>query len=290
MERNAIRKYFLMLIVMAVALPLRAQFQAESRQRKADRPIGVGLKVGANLPNYFYSSNDLDGLGRDSVLMNRIHPMFGVQVEIPVTEDLVFTPELVYATRGDKRQFKNVPSGQTLNYEAKVHYLDLRLPVSYVLPLRSPIQPFIFAGVDASMVMPYIRLDSVHGINLSGTITQASDEVEVNKSNMAPFDVSVFAGLGFRFTMNFGDFSLVAKLEADYNYGLLNTYSKQEIASQVAAANLGVGGTHYIVNSRKNRGFEAYLTIILPLRFMSDACSNWSDEVYPSRSSGHRGF
>ena len=275
----------MILFVMALALPTMAQVQS----------VGIGLKGGVNMPEYHYSSNDLNTLGRDPELLHRIRPMGGIQVEIPVGELLYVSPELMFVSRGDLRNFHNIPTDTDLTYLAVVNYLDLRIPVGYVFPVTSFFQPYVFAGPDFGMVFPYIKTKKLD-LNLAGAFTQTGTEpVEVNKSNMAPFDVAAIGGVGFRFNINFGSFGLVTKLEAAYSYGFLNTFSKKEMESQVPAANLGTGGTHYSLGKRYNRGLEATLSIVLPLDFKiergnGDACSNWSKDVYPTRSKGHRGF
>lgn len=281
------RKLLMLLIAIAFAMPAKAQIQAESERKGERMPIGVGIKVGGNLPKYHYDEKDLNDLPMDT-LKNRVRLTAGVQVELPINDNLLFTPELIYTSKGDRRVYRNKPSGAVLTYEAKVNYLDLRLPLTYVVPVKGKLKPYVFAGLDAAMVLPYIKTDSVDGINLSGTLSQVN-EVEVNKSNMAPFDVSVFGGLGLRYTVDFNRFSLVMKLEADYNFGLLNTYSKDEIASQVPAANLGLG-THYILGTRKNQGLEAFFTVLLPLKFYRDACVFGTSRVNKGKKGQLYGF
>ena len=271
------RKLLLIVIVMAFSMPMNAQRHAASRQLNESRPVGIGVKFGANLPNYHYASKDLNQLGRnangiDTLWMERVRLSFGLQLELPVGENWLLSPELLYLNKGDQRRFYNVPLAETLTYEARVNYLDLRIPLTYVVPLNIPIQPYVFAGFDSGMVLPYFSFGSDKEWNLSGEFSLGNEYVEVNKSNMAPFDLSVFGGLGLRFNVVFDRFSLVMKLEADYNYGLMNTYSKRELASQTPAANLyglanSLGGTQYVADSRKNRGLEAFLTMVLPLKF-----------------------
>lgn len=253
------------------------------------RAWGIGLKGGVNMPEYHYSSSDLNVLSKDTVLFfNSLRPTAGIQVEVPVREYLYVAPELLFVSRGDSRYYHNIPTNTDLTYTAVVNYIDLRIPVGYVFPVSEFFQPYVFVGPDFGWVIPYIKkLD----LNLAGFFTQGGDLVEVNKSNMVPFDVAAFGGLGFRFNIPFGRFSLVAKLEAAYTYGFLNTFSKDETNSQVPAANLGSGGTHYSLGERYNRGMEATLSLVLPLKFeKGDACSNWSKEVYHTSSRGHKGF
>ncbi|MBR4390825.1 MAG: PorT family protein [Bacteroidales bacterium] len=296
------KRILLMTMAWMMALPLIAQVDAEAREQHFRRYMGIGLKGGVFMPEYFYGSNsDLNDLGKDTLLLNRLRPVVGVQFEMPVGESSYFAAELMWIQKGDARLFHNVPSDDSLRYVARVNYLDLRIPFVYTLPIKGPVRPYVFCGIETSMVMPCFYLDTIPllnkplsnpiELNLSGNIAMEDQSVEVNKSNMAPFDAGVFVGLGARYTVDFARFSLAFKLEVAYSRGLLNTFSKKELASEAPAANLGAGGTHYSVDSRFNRGLECTLGVVLPLHFLGgDACSNWSKEEPRSRSRVHRGF
>ena len=257
------------------------------------RYMGVGIKGGVMLPDYYYRGNeDLNGLSKDTIWLNRIRPVAGVQLEIPLGDHLYVSPELMYIQRGDSRVFHNIPSDADMSYRAKVNYLDLRIPFEVVMPLGNGFQPYLFAGVDVGMVLPYIKKVPFlnEPLNLSGVISENTNSVEVNASNMAPFDAGLFGGLGGRFTMRFDRFSLVAKLEVAYGFGIINTFSAKELNSEVPAANLGAGGTHYSVGSRYNRGLECTFGLVLPLHFQGgDACS-FDTNRSRARRAGHYGF
>lgn len=287
------KKWFLILISMMMAIPMTAQIGSESRFRPERKPIGVGVKVGALLPYYHYRargtmSENLNELPFDTAFFHRVRPVVGVQAEIPMGNLAYFAPELIWAKRGDNRLYLNAPTNDSVHYVAKVNYLDLRLPIEFVIPIKGRVQPYLFGGLDVGVVMPYFKINTLFGkalekpveLNMSGTImqTQGADTVSVmvNKGNMNPFDFGVFGGAGIRYTMEFDRFSLVVKLEALYSMGLRNTYSKGEMHSQTPAENLGNEGTHYSVGYRFNRGWECNLSVVLPLRFKPrDACSSF---------------
>lgn len=273
--------------------------QAEARARHSYNAVGIGIKGGLSLPNYHYIGyGDLNALDADTLWRNRIRPVGGLTVEIPMSDHFYVSPELLYAQRGDARLFFNVPSQKLIRYVAKINYLDFRLPFSYVIPIKGPLKPYVFAGVEFCLVMPTIHLDSLPpllhdsiDINLSGSFVQDEIEVEVNNANMFPFDLGLFGGVGARYTLEFARFALVLKLEASYSVGLLNTYSVLERESGVPAANLGTGGTHYSLGQRYNRGIECLFSVVLPLKFRpGDACSHWSNEVYHTSKRGHKSF
>lgn len=282
------RRWLLMIMVLLLAVPVIAQVDAESSRRAKQRYLGVGLKGGVMMPQYYYWGNPiLNATPMDTAILNRIRPMAGLKVEIPVGDYLYVAPELMFIQRGDSRRFLSIPSGDSVLYLAKVNYLDLRVPVEMVFPVSRVFQPYVFAGVDAGMVLPYFKKLPILNkpVNLSGAISEVTSggdatTVAVNASNMAPFDAGVFGGVGGRFTMRFDRFSLVAKLEVAYGMGLLNTHAVKELNSETPAANLGNGGTHYSVRRRHNRGLECTFSLILPLHFQGgDACSFGSSNV-----------
>jgi len=283
------KRMLLIVFALLLALPLFAQVDGESYyKKKQDHHIAVGIKGGLYLPHYYYGDgSDLNAL-HDSLLL-RIRPIAGIQCEIPVGYNAYFAPELLWIKRGDFRIFQNVPLNGTVNYCAKVNYLDLRLPLEVTLYNEKKLNPYLFAGLDFGVVLPYIDSLPFVGevdMNLSGEISSDANEVDVNSSNMAPFDFGVFGGVGLRYTLDFDRWSLVLKLEAAYSMGLLNTYSEKEITSQAPAANLGNGGTHYSVGRRFNRGLECTFGVMLPLHFKGgDACSSF-DSVYGGKKRG----
>lgn len=294
------KRQLLIALILLTALPMMAQVDGESYSKsKKQRYFGVGITGGINHPRYHYGNRpDLNGLPLDTTWFNLLRPIAGVLVEIPIGDDMYFSPELLWINKGDARIFQNKPSGQNITYLARVNYFDLRLPVDVIIPVKGPFQPYLFAGVNVGMVMPYIRIDTLFGkplespveLPLSGFISGENGVTElVNASNMAPFDAGVFGGIGGRYTLQFARFSLVMKLEFAYSMGLLNTYSKRELHSEAPAANLGSGGTHYSVWSRYNRGLEAKFSVVLPLHFLGgDACSFGSSRI--SQRNSHYGF
>lgn len=277
-----------MLFLLISAVPMIAQVDAESSYKAVHRYKGIGVKGGVFLPDYYYLRNSaLNSLPKDT--LRCIRPVAGVQFEIPFGTCFYIAPELMYIRRGDARSFHNVPYDDEIEYAAFVNYLDLRVPLAFVVPLKKAFKPYLFAGVDLGMVLPYFKNIPLlnRPLNLSGFITENEKTVDVNASNMAPFDVGVLGGLGARYTIDFDRFSLVLKLELAYSFGLLNTFSSKEINSEVPAVNLGSGGTHYAVGNRHNRGMECTFGVVLPLHFLDgDACS-FGDSRYNTRRKGH---
>lgn len=249
----------------------------------AVKAVGVGIMGGANLAKFAYlGDSEKDGLGFDSVLY-RIRPLAGLAVEIPLGNYVYVAPEVQWAGRGDSRLFEStVWNHSQVRYQVKSYYLELNVPVSVVIPVTQTFQPYVFVAPGFGLTLPM------------GGITQYSFDkpqsfnhsVAIDSSNMALYDASVMAGAGVRFNVDLSTFYLAIKLEAGYHYGLFDTYSPLEHNDQATAANVNAYNIH---GTRKNRGIECRLSIVLPLKFPpGDACSNWSKDVYPVSRKGHR--
>ena len=277
------KKLLLILIAVMCSCSLMAQYGSTSHSTR--KAVGIGLKGGLGLPSYAYFGDaDKSALGYDSI-MNRIKPLYGVFVEIPIGDHFYVSPEVSLVNRGDARLYESSVWNTMVRYQASVSYLELRVPVSMVLPVGEVVQPYVFAAPTFGLALPMgdITLqsfDNPQSINHS---------VAIDSSNMAPYDLGLTAGVGMRFNMDFSRFSLVVKLEAAYSHGLLDTYSVAEHNDQAPAANVNA---YNVIGQRLNRGFECALSIVLPLKFApGDACSNWSKDVYPKGRRGQpRGF
>ena len=116
-----------LLTILALMLAGVAVAQLHGNQKRGEN-VAIGIKVGGNLPSYFYTENsDLNALDYDS-LLTRVRPMLGIQVEIPMLGGVVYVaPEVLFTQRGDSRLFFNTPLDTLVRYQAKVNYLEARL-------------------------------------------------------------------------------------------------------------------------------------------------------------------
>ena len=274
------KKIILTLMVLSLV-----GFATAQQNDKNNRPekVAVGIRAGGNLASYYYNENQaLNDLPFDS-LKYRVRPMLGLNVEIPLFNGYVFVaPEVSFTGRGDSRLFYSNTLNDTIRYQAKVNYLEARLPISVAIPVTPNIKPYVFVAPVFGLA-----LDTV-GPMIS-TISQDADVVPVSNSNMAPYDYGLTLGGGLRFRINFKSFSLVLKAEGGYYIGLCDTYSEQEHLNQAQATN---AQAYNIVGKRLNRGIEGAITIAIPLYFHSeDDCFYWSDmEKRKNKNRGLYGF
>lgn len=284
------KKIILSLMVLMLACQLTAQ---QYNNKKRGEAVAVGIRVGGNLASYNYADNEsLNALPFDS-LWYRVRPLFGLHVEIPLFGGIVYVaPEASFTNRGDSRLFESTTWNTQVRYQAKVNYLEARLPISIAIPVTSWFKPYVFAapsfGMATSTSLGNIFESKISQYSFDNP-QSLNDEVAVDSSNMAAYDYGLTAGAGLRFTLNLSSFLMVVKLEGGYHMGFRNTYSAQEIADQAQAVNVNA---YNITWERLNRGIEAAITIAIPLDFhSSNDCFYWSEvEKRKNKNRGYFGF
>ena len=286
------KKTILFLLILTLVGQMTAQ---QTNDKKRAEAVAIGIRAGGNLASYHYTENEgLNALPFDS-LMNRVRPVLGLNVEIPLFNGYMYVaPEVSFAGRGDSRLFMSSTLDTLVRYQAKVNYLEARLPISVAVPVTSWFKPYVFVAPSFGLALSSLGQNAI----LASEITQYSldkdrtldDKVQVDTSNMAPYDLGLMAGAGLRFTINFNSFALVVKVEGGYHMGFFDTYAKGEHLD-LPQANVNA---YNIPKEQKrlNRGLEAAVTIALPLNFHSgDDCFYWSDmNKRNNRNRGLYGF
>ena len=282
------KKTIFTILVLMLAVQVTAQ---QHNDKKRGNAVAIGVRVGGNLASYAYPDNQaLNTLGFDSI-QNRVRPVLGLNVEIPLFGGIVYVaPEVDFAGRGDSRLFQSSIWNRQVRYQAKVNYLEARLPVSIAIPATSWFKPYVFVapsfGVALDSVGPMVSTIEQYTLDNPQTFTQ---KVTVDSSNMSPYDFGLTLGGGLRFTIDFSSFLMVVKLEGGYHLGFRDTYSEKEHHDQAQAMNVNA---YNIDGKRLNRGIEAAISISIPLDFHSDDdCFYWSEvEKRKNKNRGLYGF
>ena len=262
------KKLFLILLAFALASPVMAQKNRPDKNNRAEA-VAIGIKVGGNLAQYQYYP-DLYEFNTQPFgnLMSRLNPMFGLNVEIPVLRGVIYVnPEVLFDVRGDSRLYDN----DTKQFQVKVNYLEARVPVAVAVPISEGFKPYVFVAPSFSWALPTIG------------------PFESDTSNMAHIDYGLILGAGLRFKFNLPGFSMLLKLEGGYYSGLYDTFKGIDHSEQVPSLDPKAFNIDY---SRQNRGFEAALTIAIPLDFHSpDDCFYWAEvEKQKNKKRGMFGF
>ena len=261
------KKLFTILFFIALSLSVTAQVDysfgnVKHKRSKSNIPT-VGVKGGLTHYGMHFAYDTYNKLPDDFVLK----PGFGVFVEYPSKRlrGISISGEVMMIERGFKKSFKFRGVMPEVD-EIKANYLDVRIPITYYFMTAKETNPYIFVAPDFGLC---------YGGQFSKTFPENPEydtSIDVSKSDaMSPFDVSLAAGLGVRFNLNFQVFTMVLKIDGSYNFGFLNTNGSNE---PIYIPNLAY---HIKDDSRTNRGFELMLSVGIPLKFnlLHDSCWGW---------------
>lgn len=291
------KKIVMISLLLALCGTMQAQYRSplKTKRNKNDRSnaISIGVKGGVNWPYMDFTDPNLAQLPhkplydtlflfpqtingtrsyKDTLLLS-FKPMFGVFVDIPLNEHVSIAPEIMYVKRGMRTNYMN-RDGLNVDHSIRSQSVDLRVPLVFNFKLET-VQPYAFVAPDFGLVS---------GGNIQQTVMKndtllvSYDSLAINASNMNPFHFSVLGGVGMRFNFNFNKFSMLMKIEAAYNYGIMDTFSKMEHDGTTPPVNVNAYNT---TGKRLTRGLECCISIGIPLKFAEkDACSNFKDLYY----------
>ncbi|MBE6232321.1 MAG: OmpA family protein [Bacteroidales bacterium] len=167
-------------------------------------------------------------------------------------------PEVTFLGRGGTQYFNGVSDVTQGIYRLKSGYVDLRVPVMYTFLDES------------SLVRPYVFVAPVLGFSTGGTLslqeyTMSGYEhyaMKLSKANMASAYFAASVGAGAKFQFKIAKKTFYVGLEAGYEYGITDTYSKKERKGDIVSVN----GTRAVVAGvRKFSGVEVRASFGIPL-------------------------
>ena len=144
------------------------------------------------------------------------------------------------------------------SYSLKSGYADFRVPLLYKFTTASVWKPYVFAA-------PVVGLSRGGNINMDEQLYCGNDhsyELELTKANMAAAYFAVAVGAGVRYPIPVMGHDFYLGLEAGYEYGITDTYSKMEKAGESTSLNSESGAP---IGARKFSGMEIRLSVSVPL-------------------------
>lgn len=263
------RRFFTIIVLLTVfTLNAEAQwdysFGNKYRKTRKNLPV-IGLKGGLTSYGMRFSNKYYDDLKMERLLK----PGFGIFTEFPIERfpRLSVGAEILMIERGMRKSFDFRESvSETDEIDAK--YIDFRIPVTYYFLDERTVSPYVFAAADFA----FCYGGTVSKKFPNGEIDDMTVDISQSDALINPFDISVIGGAGVRFKIKFSTFTMPVKIEADYNFGLLNTMSKK------AGTLIDVYAYSFDGEIRKNRGFEFMLGIGIPFKINRnyDACRKWN--------------
>ena len=265
---------FFLAIAMLASMAVSAQ---EGVLKLPKYKFGIGLKGGVNIATMRYTFKSFADYDNSFL----VKPQFGIFVDIPAGQQFSIGAEFDYYGRGvQMKKYVDEDYGN-VDYRIDAQYFDIRIP-------------FVYSFKPRYMFTPYLTLAPGLAIAKGGTMTYKSGiiagedengvefcenlELNLTKKNFRSMDFNLFLGAGINYPIPLANGNrLNIGLEAGYNWGFINTFSKDELDENPTpetsypntTGTVNVDNTIYqgITNQggRYNRGIEVTLRIGLAL-------------------------
>lgn len=208
-----------------------------------EKNIGIGLKGGLSAMDMAYK------MGKNSFVNHTVlyqHPERAIHCFAGGITVERITPRLSYGLELMLTGLDAVKPADSIRYveQDSAFYAHIRIPVRLNLLKGRKFIPYVFIAPEVSTYL-YLPITEKHTIN--GYSVWNGVGMNWGNKNAAPLNVSVLAGAGVNYKIEIGNYEILARFEAGYQYGLLNTLPN------------GIG------MSRKMRGWEATVGLVFPL-------------------------
>jgi hypothetical protein len=245
--------------------------------KPVDNTISLGIKGGVNMPRMLYFSNPaLMRLPQSFVFM----PTGGVFLDIPITEAICLSPEVVYVQRGTDTRYVH-RSGAKVHYSISTSYIDLRIPLEWAWEVNPFFQPFVAVGAEAGMCLfGQMHIDreiapDPYGITMDQTIG-------IDSANMFLIHAGAYAGVGIRSKVSIGYQDVLLKFNVSFHQGVIDSYSPYEKNGTAQAVNVNA---YQVTGYRLPQGLEITLGIAIPLKpRLKDSCASFSNDRHRRHS------
>ena len=280
------------------ALTANAQFNKplqSATQRKTSNvaKYNVGISGGLSLTHWIHTG----GLENDfeQPITDGLGPVFGVSVERLLNNRMSVSLEGFYAMRKTSLNYNAIKT-LAISYENSSDYkkhfsieynqLEVQIPFTYYLSStqNAHIKPYAFLAprisipLNGTEKLEFQLLDSLGNLQQNSDGSSINVQTDLNKSNFRQFNIGFTGGVGVLFKINMNNYYFLVKVDASYNYNLINSYTKDEKDATVANV-LGVG---YIEPSLLGKRFitdgTIKATVLFPLKKqLKGACMRWGE-------------
>lgn len=217
---------------MKKSIMILAAILAVSIATPALAQTGIGLRLGASLPNVSFTDEDGNSIDEFDSKSNTGF-VFGAVLELGVSENFSIQPELLFSQHGFK--FEDEFFGEVISVKTRFNYLQL--PVLAKAKFGSDAFGFnIVAGPHLGFGIGDISTEAeVLGEKEKESVSW--DEAEFNK-----FDFGVTGGVGISFAAGPGRLGL----DARYQLGLGNLIGEPEESEKASNRNMQVSLSYII--------------------------------------------
>lgn len=253
------KKFFIVALLMLGPVSLTHAQDSEIIDR-----VSVGIGGGWHTNAMRFSALDKSMYPDRSNSNSGVFTLFA-QYDIDRGRHFAVRPEFAFLRRGGRLNNIGIPDGgytgglEDVFYQLDSRYFDIRIPVMY-------------SFLDQNTTFrPYLALAPVLGFSTGGTVRMQQDYMDssyqgnVLKLSDATIAAAYFAlslSAGVRYQFKVADRSFAIGLEAGYELGLTDTYSRKETNGEITNVS---GSTERVAGTRKHSGFELKATVSVPL-------------------------
>lgn len=281
-------------------LTANAQFNKplqSATQRKTSNvaKYNVGISGGLSLTHWIHTGGLENNF--EQPITDGLGPVFGVSVERLLNNRMSVSLEGFYAMRKTSLTYNAIKPlaisyGNSSDYQKhfsiEYNQIEIQVPLTYYLSStqNARIKPYVFVAprisipLNGTEKMEKQLLDSLGNFQVddNGNPTSINVQADLNKSNFRQFNVGIVGGVGVLFKINMNNYYFLVKVDASYNYNLINSYTEDEKNATVANV-LGVGyiepsllGKRYITDG------TIKATVLFPLKKqLKGACMKWGE-------------
>ena len=220
-----------------------------------------GVKAGINMPRLYYSNPALNKLPHDF----KISPSISIFAEFPLLKGLSIAPEINYQQRGGATSYL-YENEYDVTYSVDANYFSLRVPVSYYIPIKTYLLPYLYAGPDVGYAFNGKISLSQPGLGVG------ESNMDINNSNYNPFYLGVLLGAGIRHDFEFDNIVCIIKLDVALNLGINDTFSRSENEETSNPTNVNAYNPQ---KGRHSRGMEIHLCLGFIRKDDKSACRSF---------------
>lgn len=149
-----------------------------------------------------------------------------------------------------------------------VNCLDFRLPFIYRFNINKIFQPYIFAALDFAVPIndkkQYYIIDADYNPIPPFVNEDITGNKDITKDDISSMDISALCEMELRININFQKFTIVTKIDIEYNYGFIDNYGD---ANNPDTRKIG---------KRYHRALECMVGVGLPLIFSKKDTFYWN--------------
>ena len=228
----------------------------------------IGVGGGYHNSKFIFSELDEKVFQENTWLGSGVFSVFG-QYEFGKDLNWVVRPEISFLKRGGglERLYTDcngTDCGDNLQYRIKANYYDFRVPFMYQFNYYdSKFRPYVYVAP----VLGFVSGGNINMHNDSPDNTYNGYNLEMTKANYASAYFAGSVGIGSKCQFKINDQIYFLALEASYELGFTNTYSKKERRGEsiVDENSFFQSNSYNLKGTRKLSGFEIKATLGIPL-------------------------